>query len=130
MTHTKFLAGIIGIMLVFGNVTVNAQDVAGSGGFTGSGSGSTLTTVSEAKNLSNHSPVLLRGNIIRLLDNKRVKQELLFRDNTGEVVLEIEYRVWNGLYINENDTVEIFGYVDRNSRLGFKDIDVQTIKKL
>jgi uncharacterized protein (TIGR00156 family) len=64
------------------------------------------------------------------MENKRTKKEFLFRDNTGEVILEIEYHIWNGSFVNENDTVKIFGHVDRSSRSGFKDIDVKTLKKL
>jgi uncharacterized protein (TIGR00156 family) len=124
MKNKTLLSGIIGIMLVCGTFSVNAQE-----GFTGPGpeSGLVITTISEANRLPDDSPVLLRGRIIKSLNRQNTK--LKFRDNTGEVVVKIERHIWNGVSVNDNDTVDIFGYTDRKAG-ELKEIKVRTIKKL
>ncbi|MDR0759037.1 MAG: NirD/YgiW/YdeI family stress tolerance protein [Treponema sp.] len=121
MKHKGFVIGITSIIFLFTAISVSAQ------GFTGPGSGLSLITISEANKLRDHSPVLLRGNIIRSLDRK--KEKFMFKDNTGEVVVEIDWHIWNGLSVNENDTVEIFGYIDKKG-WWIEEIEVKSIKKL
>ena len=83
-------------------------------GFTGPGSeglivmtGRTIT-VSEARNLSNDSWVVLSGNIINMLPGGR---QYTFRDATGDIAVDIGPKEWRGLSVDAADRVEIYGEV-------------------
>ena len=116
MKKKMFFAGMIGIMIVFGTGNAIAQ------GYTGPGLDA--VTVAEARNLRDDSPVVLQGKIERFLGDEKY----LFTDNTGTVTVEIDDRLWVGLSINQNDTVEISGEVDRDFR--GVEIEVNSIKKI
>jgi uncharacterized protein (TIGR00156 family) len=116
MKRKMFFAGMIGIMLAFGTGTAFAQ------GYTGPGLGP--VTVAEAKNLRDDSPVVLQGKIEMFLGDEKY----LFTDSTGTITVEIDKRLWAGLSINQNDTVEISGEVDKDFR-GIE-IEVSSIKKI
>ena len=116
MKRKMFFAGMIGIMLVFGTGTAVAQ------GYTGPGL--SPVTVADAKNLRDDSPVVLQGKIEMFLGNEKY----LFTDSTGTITVEIDNRLWAGLSINQNDTVEISGEVDKNFR--GVEIEVNSIKKI
>ena len=116
MKRKMFFAGVVGIMLVFGIGTAVAQ------GYTGPGLDA--ISVAEAKNLRDDSQVVLRGKIERFLGDEKY----LFTDSTGTVTVEIDDRLWAGLSINQNDTVEISGEVDKDFR-GIE-IEVNRIKKV
>ncbi|MDR1175850.1 MAG: NirD/YgiW/YdeI family stress tolerance protein, partial [Treponema sp.] len=51
-----------------------------------------------------------------------------FRDETGEIFIEIDRGVWHGLSVSENDRVEITGKLE--SGLGRAVIDVKSIRKI
>jgi uncharacterized protein (TIGR00156 family) len=70
-------------------------------------------TVSEARNLPHDSWVILTGNIVNALPRDRY---YTFRDSSGEIVIEIDWRVWRGLSFNASDSVEICGEVIRINR--------------
>lgn len=82
------------------------------GGF--SGPNSSETTVAKALGLSDDSWVILRGNIVKQLDNKHYE----FTDGTGTITLEISQKRWNGINVTPNDKVQISGKIDKdwNSR--------------
>lgn len=83
-----------------------------AGGFNGPNSGE--TTVAKALELSDDSWVILRGNIVKQLDQKHYE----FTDGTGTINLEISPKRWNGLNVTPKDKVEIRGKIDKdwNSR--------------
>jgi uncharacterized protein (TIGR00156 family) len=116
MKRKMFFAGMIGIMLAFVAGTARAQ------GYTGPGLDA--VTVAEAKNLRDDSPVVLQGKIERFLGDEKY----LFTDSTGTITVEIDNRLWAGLSINQNDTVEISGEVDKDFR--GVEIEVNSIKKI
>lgn len=109
------IAVVLFAMLVF---TVNAQQ----GGFRGPGA--VTITVVEARTLSDDTPVILQGRIERFLGNEK----FLFADNTGNIVVEIDDRVWGSLSIDQNDLVEISGEIDRE--WNSVEVEVRTIRKL
>ena len=65
-------------------------------------------TVSEARELPHNSWITLTGNIINMLPGGR---QYTFRDNSGEIVVDIGPREWRGLSVEAADRVEIFGEV-------------------
>ncbi|MCL2601207.1 MAG: NirD/YgiW/YdeI family stress tolerance protein, partial [Treponema sp.] len=73
-----------------------------------------LATVSDARSLPNNSRVTLQGYIV-----KRVKEEyFIFRDDTGDITVEIESKAWRSASLNwrdvgPNDLVTISGKLER-----------------
>ncbi|MDR2865219.1 MAG: NirD/YgiW/YdeI family stress tolerance protein [Spirochaetaceae bacterium] len=104
-------------VLICAAFTVFAQD-----GYKGPASG--LVTVADTKNMKDNSPVILRGKIDKFLGDEKY----LFADSTGTITIEIDNELWRGLSVDQNDTVEISGEVDRE--LTSIKIDVSTIKKI
>ena len=91
-------------------------------GFVGS---SAQTTVAEAQRMRDGSQVVLTGHIVRNIRS----EYYLFRDNTGEIRVEIPRRVWAGISVTENDLVEIRGEVERDwYRFFRRTIDVHSIR--
>jgi uncharacterized protein (TIGR00156 family) len=88
------------------------------------GPGSDIVTVEVVKSLKDDYPVTLRGKIERFLGDKKY----LFTDDTGSIIIEIDNRLWRGISVDQNDTVEITGEVDREfTRI---EIEASNIKKL
>ena len=98
-TRLFMVAAFLGLVVL----AVNAQQ----GGFRGQ---SNVSTVAEALTFRDDTPVILRGNIVRALGNKRY----LFSDSTGTITIEIERKVWGSISVDENDMVEISGEIDRD----------------
>ncbi|MDR1215550.1 MAG: NirD/YgiW/YdeI family stress tolerance protein [Treponema sp.] len=88
------------------------------------GPNASIVTVETAKGMRDDYPVTLQGKIEQSLGDEKY----LFADDTGSIIVEIDNRLWRGLSIDHNDTVEITGEVEK----GFTkiEIDVSSIKKL
>jgi uncharacterized protein (TIGR00156 family) len=106
----------LAVLLATTGLTVYSQ------GYTGPGLDP--ITVVEAKNLRDDTPVVLRGKIERFLGDEKY----LFSDTSGTITVEIDNRLWTGLSVSQNDTVEISGEVDKDFR-GIE-IEVSDIKKI
>ena len=95
---------------------------ANSGGF--SGPGISLGTVQQAVGMRDDAHVILRGNIVKHLG----KDKYLFKDATGSVNVEIDNDKWQGQTITQDDTVELYGEVDKD--WNSVEIDVDRVVKL
>ena len=91
------------------------------GGFVGPSSVH-VVTVEQAKNMSDDTPVILRGHI----ESKVGKEDYMFRDTTGTIKVDIDDDDWNGLTVTPDDLVEIHGEVDTHWSKPV-DIDVDAI---
>ena len=80
-------------------------------------------TVDEAKNLPNNSWVILTGNIVNALRD----ENYTFRDSSGEITLEIDWKIWRGLSVDVSDRIEISGEV--KVKRGQVSIEVKAIRK-
>jgi uncharacterized protein (TIGR00156 family) len=131
--------GLCCFALFFAAVSVNAQQGGfqggGAQGGNGGGSGFTgpsanPTTVAQALNLRDDTPVIMRGRITRSLGGEKYT----FTDTTGSITVDIDRRVWGNLSVGENDMVEIRGEVDRefnrSSGQTIVEIDVDSIRRL
>ncbi|RKS84783.1 uncharacterized protein (TIGR00156 family) [Orbus hercynius] len=78
------------------------------GGFRGPSM--TISTVAQAKEMSDDQRVSLKGYIIQSLGDK----DYLFKDDTGTIQLEIDHKRWRGQIITPNDLVEIQGKIDKD----------------
>ncbi len=110
-------------------ILVSVIAVHSKEGFTGPGSKSNSKqaqkiTVSQAANLADDTRVSLTGSIVESLGD----EEYTFRDSTGDIVIEIDRKVWRGLSVSETDKVEISGEIDVERKR--VEIDVKHITKL
>jgi uncharacterized protein (TIGR00156 family) len=106
----------LAVLLALTGLAVYAQ------GYTGPGL--EPVTVAEARSLRDDSPVVLRGRIERFLGDEKY----LFSDDSGTITVEIDNGLWTGLSVNENDTVEISGEIDKDIR--GVEVEVSGIKKV
>jgi len=84
-------------------------------------------TINEARNLPHDSWVVLTGNIVYSLPSLN---DYMFRDSSGEIIIDIGPKEWRGLSVNETDRVEISGEVKINkAQLPIK-IKVHAIRKI
>jgi uncharacterized protein (TIGR00156 family) len=105
------------VLLTLAGFTLTAQE-----GYTGPGL--ELVSVEGAKKLKDDSPVILRGKIERFLGDEKY----LFADESGNITIEIDDRLWKGLSVNQNDVVEITGEIDKDFIT--VEIEVRSIKKI
>lgn len=70
-------------------------------------------TVKQALDMRDDSKVVLKGHILNSLGDEKYT----FSDGTTEVIIEIDDEDWAGRKITPENTVEIFGEVDKE---GFK----------
>ncbi|MEH0801274.1 YgiW/YdeI family stress tolerance OB fold protein [Vibrio alginolyticus] len=84
---------------------------------------SAINTVKEARNATDDSAVVLTGHIVQSFGN----ETYLFKDNTGEIEVDIDNEDWMGQEVTPKDTVMIRGEVD--SDWTTTQIDVETIQK-
>ncbi len=91
------------------------------GGF--KGPGIEMMTVKDISNLKDDAPVRLKGKIERSLGS----EQYLFQDSTGSIEVEIKDKKWKGQTVTPNDTVEIFGELDKDL-MGKPEIDVKRIQ--
>ena len=85
----------------------------------------TVMTVEQVRGLSDDSPVVIRGYLLR----QNGENSYIFQDNTGTINLEIDDEDWNGLTVSPTDMVEVWGEVDKNG-MSVMEIDVSAIKKI
>jgi uncharacterized protein (TIGR00156 family) len=81
-------------------------------------------TIGEARNLPHDSWVILTGNIVNSLSDKKYT----FRDSTGEITVEIDRDKWRGLSVGASDRVEISGELKLKN--GQYSVKVKAIRKL
>ena len=116
--HLVFL----GVLLALVSLTVHAQQ----GGY--KGPGPIVSTVAEAHELRDNSSVTLQGKIERFLG---FNHRYLFSDDTGSITLIISDSRWGSLSVDENDVVEITGFIYSDSSMaGGRYISVLAIKKV
>jgi len=82
-------------------------------------------TVVEALQLNDDTPVVLIGTITQSLGDEKYQ----FTDNTGTVVVEIDDEDLNGINVNNGETVQIVGEVDKNGNIVEIDVDTITLKQ-
>lgn len=81
-------------------------------------------SVKQAMSATDNSMITLEGNITQQIDD----DEFWFTDGTGQIKVEIERHVWNGLNVGSNDKVRIFGKLD-NEMFEKAELEVLRIEK-
>lgn len=91
-----------------GGFTAPGTDQAG--GFTGPGP--EIISVADALRLGDDAHVALKGRIIRKID----REHYIFSDGAGEITVEIDDDKWRGQQVGPDDTVILYGEIDREWR--------------
>ncbi len=122
------LATILASSCALGSSVAFAQfsGPSSAGGFVGKGVPNLDTeqviSVKEAVDLRDDSKVVLEGNIVEQVGKKKY----LFKDDSGEVIVEIDHDKWRGVTVTPEDRVIIYGEVDHH-RHRPTDIEVKHI---
>lgn len=88
-----------------------AQEVYGQGGFQGPMAQAQVSTVAEARKARDDAPVTLTGHIVQRMPHD--DDDYLFRDDTGEIVVDIDHKVFRGQSVTPQTQVRISGEVDQ-----------------
>ena len=107
------------ILVIFAMFAVinmaNAQFAGNSAGATAGGfagprdSSISNMTVKQALSMRDDSVVVLTGKIVSSLGDEKY----LFKDSTGEVMIEIDDEDWHGVTVTPENTIEIVGELDK-----------------
>ncbi len=85
----------------------------------------TPMTIKQALSLQDDSKVVLQGHIINGLGDEKYT----FSDGTDQIVVEIDDEDWAGRKVTPENTVEIFGEVDKDTLKPTEiDVDSFTVK--
>lgn len=91
-------------------IAILAGADAAAAQFTGAGAGG-ANTVAEVKQMRDDSKVILEGYIVKQLG----PEHYTFRDDTGEIEVEIDDDEWRGQTVSPETKIRIDGEVDRDS---------------
>lgn len=88
---------------------------------------SEVSTVAQAKAMSDDAMVLLRGFIIEQIGDEKYR----FKDETSEetIVIEVDDDDWKGLKVMPNDLILIYGEIDKGL-LSAAEVDVKEVRKV
>ncbi len=101
--------------------TVTAVETT-KGGF--AGGTETIVTTTAVEEMRDDTPVVMQGQIIQRLGDEKY----LFKDSADSITVEIDDDDWRGITVTPQDTIKIYGEVDRG--LWNTEIDVNYIEKI
>ena len=84
----------------------------------------TIVTVKQVNEMRDDVPVIIQGKIIQRMGDEMY----LFQDGTGTIIVEIEDDNWNGQTVTPEETVKLYGEVDRG--LFKTELDINYIEKV
>jgi len=128
MKKRTVFVGLFLVLFGFGSAAFAQQ-----GGFTGpSGQGTSgatrnyrTATVSQLQGIGGKSYVMLNGYVVGSVGGKHYT----FRDDTGEVRVEIERSAWRGVTVSATDRVELLVEVERK-RNGRIEVEAKSLRKI
>jgi len=107
--HAKGISAMKKTLLVLVFCLCASLAAAAMAQFTGPSVAGRPSTVAETRDARLGSYVTLTGNIV----NHQRGDYFTFRDDTGEIRVEIESRLWQGRQVAPQDRVRLMGEVDR-----------------
>lgn len=118
---------ILGAVLFAGAAHAEFQETittvaTGPGGF--SGGNEMIVTTTQVKEMRDDTPVVLQGNIIQRVGDEKY----LFKDSVDSITVEIDDDGWRGITVTPQDTIKLYGEVDRG--LWSTEVDVNYIEKV
>ena len=87
---------------------------AEASGFDGPGVATTVTRAADVLGAQDDAPCVLEGHLVEKLPRR--KHRYLFEDHSGQVVVEIDNKVFEQLTITPKDKVRLQGHVDWNRK--------------
>lgn len=102
----------LGAILLVGAAHAEFQETVttvttGKGGF--SGGTDTIVTTEQITELRDDTPVVMTGKIVKRTGGEKY----LFQDGAGTVIIEIDDDDWRGANVTPNDTIKVYGEIDR-----------------
>jgi uncharacterized protein (TIGR00156 family) len=83
----------------------------------------TIYTVAQVKESPDDTWVTLRGTIVKKISN----DEYIFKDATGEILVDIDKYEWKGIDVTADTLIQISGKVDQDT-FETTEIDVKNIE--
>ena len=90
------------------------SQLACAAGFEGPGVAATVTRAVDVLGAQDDAPCVLEGHLVEKLPRR--KHRYLFEDHSGQVVVEIENKVFEQLTVTTKDKVRLQGHVDWNRK--------------
>lgn len=104
---------ILLVCLAFSPVWGAVQPV-GAAGFEGPGVAATVTRAADVLGAQDDAPCVLEGHLVEKLPRR--KHRYLFADHSGQVVVEIDNKVFEQLTVTPKDKLRLQGHVDWNRK--------------
>ena len=101
------------LCLMFSLVFLNPQTGCAAG-FEGPGVAATVTRAVDVLGAQDDAPCELEGHLVEKLPRR--KHRYLFEDHSGQVVVEIDNKIFEQLTITPKDKVRLQGHVDWNRK--------------
>ena len=99
--------------------TVLALSTSAFAGFNGPGATSRVVTVKSISDMRDDTKVILEGYLVKQLR----EEHYIFKDDTGEIEVEIDYEDFRGANITPKIKVRIVGEVDKDWKALSVDVD-------
>ena len=101
------------LLLAF-SLVISMESAPVAAGFEGPGVAATVTRAVDVLGAQDDAPCVLEGHLVEKLPRR--KHRYLFEDHSGQVVVEIDNKVFEQLTITPKDKVRLQGHVDWNRK--------------
>ena len=101
------------LLLAF-SLVISMESTPAAAGFEGPGVAATVTRAVDVLGAQDDAPCVLEGHLVEKLPRR--KHRYLFEDHSGQVVVEIDNKIFEQLTITPKDKVRLQGHVDWNRK--------------
>ena len=101
------------LLLAF-SLVISMESAPVAAGFEGPGVAATVTRAVDVLGAQDDAPCVLEGHLVEKLPRR--KHRYLFEDHSGQVVVEIDNKVFEQLTVTPKDKVRLQGHVDWNRK--------------
>ena len=101
------------LLLAF-SLVISMESAPVAAGFEGPGVAATVTRAVDVLGAQDDAPCVLEGHLVEKLPRR--KHRYLFEDHSGQVVVEIDNKIFEQLTITPKDKVGLQGHVDWNRK--------------
>ena len=102
------------ILLLAFSLVLSLESAPVAAGFEGPGVAATVTRAVDVLGAQDDAPCVLEGHLVEKLPRR--KHRYLFEDHSGQVVVEIDNKVFEQLTVTPKDKVRLQGHVDWNRK--------------
>lgn len=83
-----------------------------------------VSPIKDVLKMRDNQVATVKGNIVKRMSDDKY----LFKDNSGEMTVEIDNKYWGGLQVDESNVLELTGKVDKD--FNSISLEVFTVKKI